>query len=175
MKRLYRATSLVKLRRRLLRRRAELSLRFAHDLAERKAEAEHHFVDTIDQAASAEQDDVLAQIARTGTEEVTMIDEAIARMERGTYGTCQACGGGIGLDRLMVVPCTRFCSSCQLEQEQHEPPMRHVRSRIRRLHAAEDDSENDEMPTCQIEWPLTPAPQDFSWTDAAASDEQKET
>jgi RNA polymerase-binding transcription factor DksA len=44
--------------------------------------------------------------------EIVEIDEALRRIENGTYGTCEACGGAIGRDRLRALPEVRHCVSC---------------------------------------------------------------
>lgn len=41
------------------------------------------------------------------------IDEALARMNDGSYGTCQECGDAISLKRLEALPWALFCVSCQ--------------------------------------------------------------
>ena len=42
---------------------------------------------------------------------------ALARIERRTYGTCEACGGAIPLARLRVMPATVHCVDCHAEAE----------------------------------------------------------
>jgi RNA polymerase-binding transcription factor DksA len=37
------------------------------------------------------------------------VDHAFARIENGTYGSCEACGRPIGAERLEARPATRFC------------------------------------------------------------------
>jgi RNA polymerase-binding transcription factor DksA len=44
--------------------------------------------------------------------ELVEIDAALARIEDGTYGTCEICGGAIGRDRLRALPEVRRCVSC---------------------------------------------------------------
>lgn len=38
------------------------------------------------------------------------VADAMARLDAGTYGTCQTCGAAIAADRLDAVPATRFCA-----------------------------------------------------------------
>jgi DnaK suppressor protein len=45
------------------------------------------------------------------------IDEALARIEAGTYGECQNCGLPIGEERLEANPTTAFCGDCASEEE----------------------------------------------------------
>ncbi|MDX6375612.1 MAG: DnaK suppressor protein [Nocardioidaceae bacterium] len=40
------------------------------------------------------------------------IDAAMKRLEAGTYGTCEGCGGAIGEDRLEARPAARTCIRC---------------------------------------------------------------
>jgi DnaK suppressor protein len=49
--------------------------------------------------------------------QLTNLDEALGRVEKGTYGVCEGCGGRISMDRLKLVPFTPFCVTCQQERE----------------------------------------------------------
>ncbi|QZY29105.1 TraR/DksA family transcriptional regulator [Nocardioides coralli] len=40
------------------------------------------------------------------------IDAAVRRVEAGSYGTCEACGGSIGAERLEARPVARTCIRC---------------------------------------------------------------
>jgi RNA polymerase-binding protein DksA len=46
------------------------------------------------------------------------IDEAIQRIDEGTFGSCDSCGKPIPKGRLKAMPHARFCISCLNEQEQ---------------------------------------------------------
>jgi DnaK suppressor protein len=45
------------------------------------------------------------------------IDAALARIEAGTFGTCQACGGPIGDERLDALPWATLCIEDKRKQE----------------------------------------------------------
>lgn len=47
--------------------------------------------------------------------ELEDVDRALARLEEGSYGACEACGAAIGEDRLAAEPLTRRCG-------EHAPP-----------------------------------------------------
>ncbi|KJS01801.1 MAG: conjugal transfer protein TraR [Desulfobulbaceae bacterium BRH_c16a] len=51
---------------------------------------------------------------------LTKIDEAIARIEEGSYGVCEDCGEEIGLKRLEARPVTTLCIDCKTLQETRE-------------------------------------------------------
>lgn len=44
--------------------------------------------------------------------ELADIDEALNRIQEGRYGTCQNCGGPMGLQRLRALPEARYCVAC---------------------------------------------------------------
>ena len=50
-------------------------------------------------------------------DELQEIEAAFQRLERSTYGTCQACGRPIGDERLEAMPATRFCVEDQAKAE----------------------------------------------------------
>ncbi len=43
--------------------------------------------------------------------------DALRRIEEGTYGQCQACGGRITKERLNAVPYTAYCIACERDHE----------------------------------------------------------
>lgn len=45
------------------------------------------------------------------------LDEALKRIERGTYGTCEDCGGKIPVKRLEAFLAARLCIDCKTKQE----------------------------------------------------------
>ena len=42
--------------------------------------------------------------------DVEAVERALGRLDDGTYGTCEVCGGAIGADRLTDEPATRTCA-----------------------------------------------------------------
>jgi RNA polymerase-binding protein DksA len=45
------------------------------------------------------------------------LDQALERIENGTYGDCQECGNPIGNERLEAVPHARLCITCKSNEE----------------------------------------------------------
>ena len=67
----------------------------------------------LDETSQATEDHLLAG-QKTAMERVLKeIEEAFARIEDGTYGTCLACGKPIPAERLEILPYTRYCVACQ--------------------------------------------------------------
>ena len=56
--------------------------------------------------------------------ELADVEHALARLDDGTYGTCEACGKRIADDRLDAMPAARFCVDDQAmaEREAHARP-----------------------------------------------------
>jgi len=48
------------------------------------------------------------------------IDEAVRKIEEGTYGVCEDCGEEISEKRLLVLPAATLCVDCQESREQVE-------------------------------------------------------
>lgn len=58
-------------------------------------------------------DDHLMAAQRSAIERVLKeIDEAFARIEHGTYGTCLGCAKPVPAERLEILPYTRHCVAC---------------------------------------------------------------
>ena len=64
------------------------------------------FADSAQVAAERGENRVLYDQLRR---ELDDIEHALARMDDGTYGTCEVCGGQISDARLEMLPATRFC------------------------------------------------------------------
>jgi RNA polymerase-binding transcription factor DksA len=47
-----------------------------------------------------------------GLESVADIETALERIEAGTYGVCERCGGLIAIERLEAIPFARLCVIC---------------------------------------------------------------
>jgi DnaK suppressor protein len=57
---------------------------------------------------SAEQGEAQALASRL-REQLDDVEKALARLDDGTYGSCEVCGSPIGEARLEAMPATRFC------------------------------------------------------------------
>ncbi|MBM4140058.1 MAG: TraR/DksA family transcriptional regulator [Nitrospira sp.] len=53
-------------------------------------------------------------------ETLVKIDEALRKLDEGTYGKCEDCGGDISEKRLKVLPYAIYCIDCKEKREQLE-------------------------------------------------------
>ena len=54
----------------------------------------------------------LGALVRQGELHLAEVDAAVARVDAGTYGVCEACGEAVGDDRLEARPVARTCIRC---------------------------------------------------------------
>jgi len=48
---------------------------------------------------------------------IAELEDALERLQEGTYGICESCGQPIDIERLEALPQTRLCIDCAREQE----------------------------------------------------------
>lgn len=53
-------------------------------------------------------------------EKLMQIEEALGRIEEGSYGFCEECGERISTGRLIVMPFTKVCVECKSKMEKEE-------------------------------------------------------
>jgi RNA polymerase-binding transcription factor DksA len=63
-------------------------------------------------------------VASSEQDAIFDIDDAIRRLDAGSYGVCEACGCGIEKPRLKALPFVRLCIACQSESERSRPRFR---------------------------------------------------
>ncbi|MEZ5123715.1 MAG: TraR/DksA C4-type zinc finger protein [Solirubrobacterales bacterium] len=52
------------------------------------------------------------------------VERALAKLDEGSYGTCDACGGSIAPGRLRAMPDSVLCVDCAAAQRRSPPPRR---------------------------------------------------
>src|SRR6188768_4227230 len=70
--------------------------------------------DLADQASG--NNEVHIALKLTDAKILQAIEEALVRMEKGTYGICRDCGDPIASARLEAIPWTRVCITCKQKQ-----------------------------------------------------------
>ena len=55
-------------------------------------------------------------LAGSLTENLADVDAALAKIDAGTYGTCEDCGTAIPAARIEAVPAARYCITCASKQ-----------------------------------------------------------
>jgi DnaK suppressor protein len=73
--------------------------------------------DMADQATGNNEVHVQLKLKQTDAKILKAIEEALDRIEQGTYGTCRDCGEAIADARLKAIPWTRVCITCKEKQQ----------------------------------------------------------
>ncbi|HEY6874672.1 MAG TPA: TraR/DksA C4-type zinc finger protein [Geobacteraceae bacterium] len=73
--------------------------------------------DPADTGLIALLEDTGLAVADIRRQELTGMDEAMGRLEQGTYGICEECGVEIDEKRLAVAPLAPYCIDCQKRRE----------------------------------------------------------
>ncbi len=73
--------------------------------------------DMADQADGINEVHIALKLRSTDAKILQAIEEALERIERGTYGVCKSCGERISDARLRAIPWTRSCISCKEKQK----------------------------------------------------------
>ena len=105
-------------------RRRELSQelrRQFHDVrAIGPADTAQGVIDAEEVAVSDIQEDIEIALMQMKSETLNRVNEALGRLEAGSYGFCYECGDEIAQVRLKALPFALRCKDCEEEREQNE-------------------------------------------------------
>src|SRR5579859_3096551 len=101
----------------LRRKQHELLDSYQRDKAAGNALPDDGIQDLADKAASAYSKELNFSLSDGERNLLMSIEEALSRIDEGTFGKCTNCGNTIGEKRLAAVPWTSFCIDCQELQE----------------------------------------------------------
>ena len=74
--------------------------------------------DPVDLALRNYSKNVMLAVSENESKQLTLIDEALLRIEDEEYGPCQNCENDINPKRLAAIPWARYCLNCQELLEQ---------------------------------------------------------
>ncbi|OEG70041.1 hypothetical protein ATZ36_06360 [Candidatus Endomicrobiellum trichonymphae] len=73
--------------------------------------------DEIDTASQNSEKEMYFELVANDKVTLDAINDALAKIEKNTYGTCEGCNNNILLERLKAIPWTKHCIQCQKEAE----------------------------------------------------------
>ena len=113
-------SKLLSIKKKLEKQRSQLLQEAEQTLNDKIGTEKESFPDPTDQAV-AELDSNF-QLRLRGREQKLLkkIDEAMARIDEGSYGVCESCSEQIGVRRLEARPVTTLCIECKTQQEEEE-------------------------------------------------------
>ncbi len=91
-------------------------------------------------------EEILAELSDIEIEILNAIDDALERIENGTYGICEVCGKDIEKERLEVLPWTTLCieHAKELETSKETPDLRY-KDYFDKLYAPEKPASEEEV------------------------------
>jgi DnaK suppressor protein len=102
----------------LLRKRAELEETAGLNSLQNSMEHNNgRQGDMADQASGNNEVHIHLRLKQTDAKLLQAIDEALMRIEKGTFGICKDCGEPIAEARLNAIPWTRVCITCKEKQK----------------------------------------------------------
>ncbi len=108
-----------KIRKRLTEKRDELLADLMKNREVSDETVDESAQDMADRATSAYTKEFAYSLSEADRKILLLIDEALVRLEAGTYGTCVHCGGVVQEKRLEAVPWARHCLDCQELQDKN--------------------------------------------------------
>ena len=73
--------------------------------------------DQADSGTKAAERDAAQSVLRAILDRRLQFEHALARLEEGSYGWCEACGSAIPVERLEIFPSATACVSCKGSRE----------------------------------------------------------
>ena len=113
-------SKLLSIRKKLLKQRQELLSEAEQTLNNKISTEKESFPDPTDQAVAELDNNFLLKLRGREQKLLKKIDEAISRIDNGSYGVCESCGGEINIKRLEARPVTTLCIECKTAQEEEE-------------------------------------------------------
>lgn len=108
------------IKKKLEKQRAELLQEAENTLTTKLSMEKESFPDPTDQAVAELDNNFMLRLRDREQKLLKKIDEALARIEGGTYGICESCGNPISIKRLEARPVTTLCIECKTMQEEEE-------------------------------------------------------
>ena len=139
-----RKTTLKNARERLLEMKRQIMREINDDLKHGREGAKDDGMDTYDLASEERDREINFILSDREREKLQSIEEALERIEEGSYGICDSCEAEIAPGRLEAMPFTRLCVNCQAEREKEAKMSRKFDDErtYRRLASTESDEEN---------------------------------
>jgi len=104
---------ILKIKARLLGKRSELLNLIQSSKSLERDVGDLTFSNEIDLASSLEGREMIFQLTSRDRNELRLIEDALFRINDGTYGACESCEKKISLKRLQIMPLTALCIDCQ--------------------------------------------------------------
>jgi DnaK suppressor protein len=108
------------LRQMLLERRQQLQEDVSSRIRDARSERKQDVLDEVEHSDAVIHENVSFGLLQMKTETLARIDEALKRLEAGTFGRCFECEAEIAATRLRALPFAVRCTACEGRREQRQ-------------------------------------------------------
>ena len=136
---------LTDLRQNLLEMKNKLVTEIDSELKAEREGNKDEGMDTYDLASEERDREINFILSDRERVKIKQIDDALVRLEDGSYGVCKSCGLEVAEERLEAMPFTRLCRDCQQDMEREAKSQRRFddeRNTYRKLGSTDADEDN---------------------------------
>jgi DnaK suppressor protein len=136
---------LTDLRQNLLEMKNKLVTEIDSELKAEREGNKDEGMDTYDLASEERDREINFILSDRERVKIKQIDDALLRLEDGSYGVCESCGLEVAEERLEAMPFTRLCRDCQQDMEREAKSQRRFddeRNTYRKLGSTDADEDN---------------------------------
>jgi DnaK suppressor protein len=129
----------------LVKMKAKLMAEIDSELKAEREGNKDEGMDTYDLASEERDREINFILSDRERVKIKQIDDALERMEDGSYGVCESCGLEVAEERIAAMPFTRLCRDCQQDQEREAKSQRRFddeRNTYRKIGSTDADEEN---------------------------------
>ena len=101
------------MREKLIQHRAEIQSMYSQDIRAGQESTDEGTEDIVDRANAAYNREFMFSLSDVERQTMLQIEDALGRLDEGSYGRCANCSQPIAPKRLEAIPWTRFCIDCQ--------------------------------------------------------------
>lgn len=87
----------------------------------------HDIRDAMEQTDADTQNDLSMALLQSQAATLARVDQALMRLDAGSYGTCAACSEPIASARLSALPFAVRCQACESARERQQRPLERAR------------------------------------------------
>jgi len=104
-------------REKLLEMKKQLLAEIQQDIKQGRETSKDEGMDTYDLASEERDREINFILTDRDRGKLQAIEDALDRVEEGSYGLCESCEAEIAEGRLVALPFTRLCVQCQADRE----------------------------------------------------------
>ena len=113
-------SKITEIKKKLEAQKAELLAEAGETISGGLRPEKENYADLGDQASAESDRNLLLRLRGREQRLLKKIEEALKRIEDGTFGICESCGEKISIKRLQARPVTTLCIDCKTAQEEEE-------------------------------------------------------